>query len=93
MNNLLKKINSYLFGLVVFGLMLVAAMLPYYADNHIILGREGNFVINFKILLDNLKYTWLNVMTGFPLASMNFMVFNVFCFYFLQELIPDLRMN
>jgi hypothetical protein len=65
--------------------------LPYYANGRIILGGEGDYILNFKVLQDNLNYAWQNVGAGFPATSLNFNYFNVFFFAFLQEMFPNIQ--
>lgn len=74
---------KYYHLLIAFIILLIAVLLPYYKNNTIILGGEGNFFINFKVLIGNNNFTWLNRGTGFPSTSLNY---NFFIVYFLALL-------
>ena len=60
--------------------------MPYYSQNTLILGGEGDFVLDFKPLLENFGFAWTNMATGVPATSLNFNYFSTFFFILLQKL-------
>ena len=84
----------YPFYACLFAVMLTVFLLPYYVKGTLILGGEGNFVLNFKALLDNFNFAWVNMATGVPATSLNFNYFNTFFFVLLQDLsLPSSLIN
>lgn len=66
-------------------------MLPYYTNGRLVLGKEGCYFLNFKVLQENFNYAWQNVGTGFPATSLNFSYFNVFLLAFFQEMFSNVQ--
>jgi hypothetical protein len=57
-------LNSHLFFLILYGILLIFALAPYYINGSIILGGEGNYVLDFLTYLKNFGFVWLSVYGG-----------------------------
>ncbi len=54
------KDRDYLF-IGIFAAFLIFGLMPYYKNGNIILGGEGNYVIDFGVHLKKFAYTWYSV--------------------------------
>lgn len=59
---ILKK--SYLFFVFLFIAILVLALLPYYQNGSMILGGEGNYVVDFKTYFSQFGFSWHSSLFG-----------------------------
>ncbi len=91
---LFKKVDLYTAYGCFFAFFLIACLLPYYANGCLILGGEGDFVLDFKSLYHNFNFAWINMSSGIPATSLNFNYFNTFFFMLLQDLsLPTAAIN
>ena len=71
-NNIIKCIlNNRVSLLILYGVLLALALIPYYTDGTIILGGEANHVLSFSNFLRKAGYTWLYY-DGLGSPNMNF---------------------
>lgn len=63
-----KAANSDMFFISLFALALVWGLLPYYRNGHIILGGEGNYVLDYGIHFKKYSYMWFSVF-GYGVAN------------------------
>lgn len=66
---LLKKASqSDVFLIALFALAFVWGLLPYYRNGHIVLGGEGNYVLDYAIHLKKFSFMWFSVY-GYGVAN------------------------
>lgn len=82
--------NSF-FWLILAAFFLLAVLLPYYLDGHIILGGEGDNFIDFSAYLNNYRDTWQNIGTGFFTISLNKIFADIFILVFLEKLLSNIQ--
>ncbi|MBU0477588.1 hypothetical protein KKC91_03350 [bacterium] len=55
------KPNQYIFFLILYIVLLALALAPYYINNTIILGMEGDYVLDFSAHLSKFTFMWFPV--------------------------------
>jgi len=94
MKNKIKVFNNYFFYLILYATLLFAVLIKYYLYNHIILGGEGDYFIDFSMHLENFGYTWQNAGTGFFTTSLNANFVNIIFLVILQKIFQsDILIN
>jgi hypothetical protein len=59
-NNFLPTLNRHFFFLVVYIALLVALLIPYYTNGCLVLGGEGNYVLDFTNHLKKFGFMWFS---------------------------------
>lgn len=68
--NLIQLKNSHMFFLILYGVLLSIALIPYYTNGTIILGGEGDYFLDFSMYSENYGFTWLSVCgSGLPMYA------------------------
>lgn len=57
-DKLVRAFNSYIFFLVLYAASLVVVLIPYYTNGCLILGGEGDYVLDFSAHLSKYGFTW-----------------------------------
>lgn len=63
-----KMLQSDAFLITLFALAVVWGLLPYYRQGHIVLGGEGNYVLDYGIHLKKYSFMWFSVF-GYGVAN------------------------
>jgi hypothetical protein len=56
---LIRTLNNPIFSIILYAVVLVLGLIPYYTDGTIILGGEANHMLSFSNFLRKGGYTWL----------------------------------
>ena len=85
----MKIVNRYWFFLIFYGILLAIFIFPFYRDGSIILGGEGNYWLDFSVLIKNYAHAWQNKGIGDYNLSLNALFPNVPILTLLQKIIPS----
>lgn len=64
-----KALNRHITFLLLYGLLISFSLIPYYRNGTLILGGEGDYALNFSLLLQNFSLMWYH---AYGLGIMNF---------------------
>ena len=92
--NARRRCDNPVFYIVLFGLLLAAGLRPYYTDGRLLLGGEGNFVLDYPTYLRNFYFTWNPTMMGTGLPNLAPMAFgaNILFLSGVQSLTASVRL-
>lgn len=84
-----KILNSRYFWLILYAVLLIFSLRPYYRDGRVILGQEGNNFLDFAVYLKNYRDTWQVYGMGTYNTSVNSSFPNIYFLVLLQNLINN----
>lgn len=64
-----KIFNKYVLYVILYGILIALALLPYYSNGSVILGGEGNHFLDFSQVFYKYGYTWQDI-DGLPAFSL-----------------------
>lgn len=87
MFKLIEVLNKRICFLILYGILLVFALIPYYTDGCLILGGEGDYVLDFSNHLVKNSFMWLQSYgTGLSNMAPAASGLNIFSLYFIEKL-------
>ena len=87
-----KVFDNTLFFHGLFAVLITLSLLPYYAKGGMVLGGEGHYILDFKLLSKTSSYAWIDLATGISATSFNFNFFITFFFSFLETILKNSRL-
>src|SRR3972149_2028018 len=79
--------SKYYFFIFFYSLLLVAALIPYYTNGSLILGGEGDYVLDFSEHISKFGYSWFPTYnTGMPNLAPSGTGMNIILLYLIESL-------